>query len=542
MSLFGPPNVEKLKTKGDVKGLIKALGYENKKDMNNQWEIRRHASEALVQIGDPAVKQLINTLKDSDLFVRRSAAKALGRIGNALAVDPLIAALKSDDAEVRRLAAEALGRIGSALAVDPLIAALKSDDAEVRRLAAEALGRIGSALAVDPLIAILKDNDVNVLESAAEALGRIGNTLAIDPLIATLKKKTNRIYFILMDAPTREKVGRSQVREKAAEALVKIGVTAIDPLIATLKDRDKDVRKLAAMALDKLNWKPNEDEDQIYYWIAKGEWDCCLPRGAQAVEPLITVLVDIEYGISEDAAKTLAKIGDVRAIMPLFEAVSNMPAYYSEPDNRWLLAVNLTYWWSEINIEAVGSLISACNSVLNKADKTPSKYNYEEFLNYWVIELLGKIGNDHAVKVLIVSLLGSQSYKKNAAEALGTIGNVRAVTPLLIELMDGIKNEQYEREKILEALGKLKWRPDGPEKDISIDQVVDLLVDIYQDCPEGIYSETPQERAVRKIGRVIHEIDGIRLMQVVHAQFSARHFQHARNLEMMWSGIGEWRG
>jgi len=28
MPLFGPPNVEKLKAKRDVKGLIKALGYQ----------------------------------------------------------------------------------------------------------------------------------------------------------------------------------------------------------------------------------------------------------------------------------------------------------------------------------------------------------------------------------------------------------------------------------------------------------------------------------------------------------------------------------
>jgi hypothetical protein len=27
MGLFGPPDVEKMKAKGDVKGLIKALGY-----------------------------------------------------------------------------------------------------------------------------------------------------------------------------------------------------------------------------------------------------------------------------------------------------------------------------------------------------------------------------------------------------------------------------------------------------------------------------------------------------------------------------------
>jgi len=79
--LFGPPNVEKLKAKSDVKGLIKALGYE----------------------------------KDSR--VRRDAAGALGKIGDARAVEPLIAALKDEDKDVRTAAARVLGQIRDARAV-----------------------------------------------------------------------------------------------------------------------------------------------------------------------------------------------------------------------------------------------------------------------------------------------------------------------------------------------------------------------------------------------------------------------------------------
>ena len=41
MPLFGPPDVEKLKTRGDVKGLVKALDY--KKDS----KLRRDAAAAL---------------------------------------------------------------------------------------------------------------------------------------------------------------------------------------------------------------------------------------------------------------------------------------------------------------------------------------------------------------------------------------------------------------------------------------------------------------------------------------------------------------
>ena len=52
MWLFGPPNVEKMKAKRDVKGLIKALHYEN------DGNVRSAAAMALIAIGAPAVGPL----------------------------------------------------------------------------------------------------------------------------------------------------------------------------------------------------------------------------------------------------------------------------------------------------------------------------------------------------------------------------------------------------------------------------------------------------------------------------------------------------
>ena len=57
MPLFGSPNIEKLKSKRDVKGLIKALGY--LKNAN----IRFKAAQYLGNIADPrAVEPLIAAL------------------------------------------------------------------------------------------------------------------------------------------------------------------------------------------------------------------------------------------------------------------------------------------------------------------------------------------------------------------------------------------------------------------------------------------------------------------------------------------------
>ena len=77
MPLFGPPEVAKLKAKGNVKGLIKALGYYK------------------------------------DRYVRGSAAVALGQIGDARAVEPLIVALYDNNKDLREAAVESLGQIAT---------------------------------------------------------------------------------------------------------------------------------------------------------------------------------------------------------------------------------------------------------------------------------------------------------------------------------------------------------------------------------------------------------------------------------------------
>jgi len=202
--LFSPPNIEKLKTKGNVKGLIKALGYEK------DWRVREAAAKALGEIGDHrALEPLINALEDKVLSGGEAAAEALERIGTP-AVEPLIDALKDQDWSIRQAAAEVLGHIGDVQAVKPLIAALK--DKKARRAAIKALDKIGwipnkgeagaaywiakgdwdrcveiGTLAVDPLIAALKDEDRGIRQAAAEVLGGIGDPRVVEPLIAALK-------------------------------------------------------------------------------------------------------------------------------------------------------------------------------------------------------------------------------------------------------------------------------------------------------------------------------------------------------------------
>jgi len=107
----------------------------------------------------------------------------LARLGDRRAVASLIEALKSDNLYIRFSAADALGVLGDAAALDPLIMALKDSDALVRISAAVALGKLGAPRAVEPLAARLTDWEEGyfrlVCNAAAEALEKIGTPEAL---------------------------------------------------------------------------------------------------------------------------------------------------------------------------------------------------------------------------------------------------------------------------------------------------------------------------------------------------------------------------
>lgn len=106
VDFFKPkPDVQGLKSKHDVRGLIKALEY--KRDSDVRWA----AASALGRIADEiAIYPLIQALQDR--FVRWEAASALERIGEP-AVEPLTQALNSRDIYVRKAVEKALRNINT---------------------------------------------------------------------------------------------------------------------------------------------------------------------------------------------------------------------------------------------------------------------------------------------------------------------------------------------------------------------------------------------------------------------------------------------
>ena len=150
--------------------------------------VRREAAYALGETRSrSAVAPLANILtSDKEMTVRSAAAVALGEIGDESAVQALAQALagppgkkKKDKGEandfVKRAAARSLGRIKSRAGVEVLIATLSNDvnDSDVRREAATALGLIGDMTAVPALQAAFASSDPYLSEAARAALRRL---------------------------------------------------------------------------------------------------------------------------------------------------------------------------------------------------------------------------------------------------------------------------------------------------------------------------------------------------------------------------------
>jgi HEAT repeat protein len=93
--------------------LIALLGHEK------GW-VRHHARELLVAMGESAVDDLMEALKNKNEDVRWEAAKALGQIGDVRAANALVKVLNDKNFGIRWLAAEALIRMGYD-ALNPLL-------------------------------------------------------------------------------------------------------------------------------------------------------------------------------------------------------------------------------------------------------------------------------------------------------------------------------------------------------------------------------------------------------------------------------------
>ena len=182
-------------------------------------EVGDAAAAALAALSHAPITELLALLREGVPAQRQAAATALGQLAASNLVDELINALHDDNPHVRTAIIDALGRQHSAQALEPLFAVLRNEEEQgsLRARAARALGAIGDPAAVGTLLHALGDDVEAVRLRAAEALGRLGDERAVLALVETAKRDR-------------------QVRSVSVDALGEIGRPAAAALMSLLED------------------------------------------------------------------------------------------------------------------------------------------------------------------------------------------------------------------------------------------------------------------------------------------------------------------
>lgn len=354
-------------------------------------------------------------------------------------------------------------------AVAEQIAALKDEDWSIRGEAAGMLGTIKDPRAVGPLVSLLRDEDRSVREAAIEALRAIGTaavetvgTCLTDPDLS-IQESASAILVTIADervlAPLIKALhsGDWIVRMHVAKALGRIrNADAVVPLIPLLQDKVKAVREEAAASLAAIGdaaipslLKTLQHED----WLVRLHAVESLGKAQskRAVEPLLSVLFnDRDSAVREDAVRALGEIGDPQAVEYLFTAMRELGL-------RTLAVEALGRIGDPRAVPVLIDVLSGTSPP--QATRTVAgcgdQWNEEVMTQSAAARALGAIGDEKAIPSLVAAL--SQTFTRaEAAAALAQFGS--KVIPLLLPLLNEPRDENLLFH-VRETLASAGWRP-----------------------------------------------------------------------------------
>jgi len=240
------PDKADLRSLALVLGWVKGAGVDRALTrLMGRVDLRDEVIEALVRHGPATLDLLIAQLSAEDLEVRRSAAVALGRIGDSRATPALVNTLSDQSLAID--AVIALGQIGDPDAVDGLLTLIGSEDASLRQAAVSALNSVIPPSMAERIIPLLHDLDPNVRESAVKIAGYFGYPDAAGALVELSRDEVER------------------VRCAAIEHLPFVeDERGFEVLAHALKDETPTVRAAAARALG------NMDDPQALQLLVEG--------------------------------------------------------------------------------------------------------------------------------------------------------------------------------------------------------------------------------------------------------------------------------
>jgi hypothetical protein len=269
MSLFGAPDIQKLKSKHDVGRLIKALKY------TRNISIQDAAIEALGEIGDPQATQPLIDLLQTGHESTRKVIRALGRIGHPGAVPALVESLEAgNDRSSRDETIQALLCIGDDRASRPVLRQLQDDKhSGVQNVAAE----------------LIRDRKGPPDMGWASALYWISKSGWAE--CAALGSRVIPVLEMVI----RDSSASEYCRNQTARVLGGMDSTGIGRLEDFLLDRAAHVRQSAVSALNGLGWEPDTREEQAAYLACTGNTRAFGRIRRDVILPILIRSMDWEY-------------------------------------------------------------------------------------------------------------------------------------------------------------------------------------------------------------------------------------------------------
>ncbi len=197
-----------------IAALLNALTDESDRDTDGGFPLRRNAARALGKVGDAqVVPALIDCLSSSDYYVREAAAQSLEALQAEVSVGSLVALLdggvkaaipvpgKPHLVQPYNAILEALGTLGTASGTNSLVAIiepfLQHEVPQVKNGAARALYQLtGKGQYAQVLVDTLGCDDLQLRRSALLDLGEVGYLPAAAAIADTLAENSIKLISL----------------------------------------------------------------------------------------------------------------------------------------------------------------------------------------------------------------------------------------------------------------------------------------------------------------------------------------------------------
>lgn len=460
-----------------IAALLRAM-----REQHFDFGVLNSALQVLQATSVKTTETLIEFLHGDDADLRMQAALTLGEQKNAQAIPALLAALEDENTNVRYHVIEALGKLKAVEAVEPLLEITGTRDFFLSFVALDALREIADERAATRILPLLSDDFLR--QAAIETLGAIGNEQIVSPLVNLLNE--DKVSTIAVARALASLFERFEKDSAKSENIVEQARKTIDAggksnLLEALNNANEiDLTALARIA----GWFDDERIRETLATLLENEnvreeaAQSLMRQGKAAVDLLIELLDAGDLEASRTAARILGQIGDARAFEPLVEILKN-----GDAASRQSAVGALKSLAHPETIPVLCNLLADADANVREAAVRVAGYfgakgceqaifeccqEADERVRRAAIEQLPNIEDARAVSTLISFLKeGSSRERETAAKALAQVENDESVAALRDALRDadawtryfavralGVSRDAASRETLMEMAEK----------------------------------------------------------------------------------------